>query len=176
MVLVALLALTASGALDQSVGSTPGSAPGTETATAECATDLLLTDDGTEQVTPKQPPTERPELAPEAVARFAREYERAFAHNHELDERTRDVTVELQGATVKSVGGGLPIRIYVWTRTTVDAGTVDGSSEDTAVRESFYDAHYFVSETALRHTETDRHGSLPDADRSESGVTLACWR
>ena len=157
MVLVALLALTAGGVPDQPVGSTPGSAPCTGTATAECATDLLLTDDGTEQVTPKQPPTERPELAPEAVARFAREYERAFAHNHELDERTRDVTVELQG-------------------TTVDTGTVDGSSEDTAVRELFYDAHYFVSETALRRTETDRQGSLPDVDRSESGVTLACWR
>jgi len=86
------------------------------------------------------------------------------------------VTVELQGTTVESVGGGFPIWLHVRTRTTVDTGTVDGSSEDTAVRELFYDAHYFVSEAALRRTETDRQGSLPDADRSESGVTLACWR
>lgn len=63
----------------------------------------------------------------------------------------------------------------MWTRTTVDAGTVDGSSSNVTVRESFFDARYYVSERTLRRAETDRHGALPDTDLSESGVTLACW-
>ncbi|WP_436924037.1 hypothetical protein [Halosimplex amylolyticum] len=177
VVLVALVAVTAGcGAIGgQPPDARTDTRAPTATATDEpCRTDLLLTSNGNEQVTPKPLPDERPDLTPEAVAQYAREYERVFAHNHELGERARDVTVELQGTTVRSVDGGFRVRVHVWTVTTVDppAGATDTG---TMSRESFYDAHYFVSETALRRAETDRHGDLPDADLSQSGVTLACW-
>ncbi|WP_123537529.1 hypothetical protein [Halosimplex salinum] len=179
VVLVAALALTAGcGALGTQSAETPSASPApTATGTAEpCDTDLLLSSDGNEHVTPKPFPDDRPALEPETVARFARDYERVFAHNHELGERARDVTVELQGTTVTAVDDAFRVRIHVWTRTTV--GTPEGTVTDgpgVTTRGSFYDAHYFVSTSTLRRAETDRHGSLPDADLSSSGVTLACW-
>ncbi|QLH79158.1 hypothetical protein HZS55_18500 [Halosimplex rubrum] len=177
VVLVAALALTAGCA---AIGGQPPDATATtpaptETRTDEpCRTDLLLTSDGNDHVTPKPLPEERPELTPEAVAQSAREYERAFAHNHDLGERVREVTVELQGTTVRSVDDGFRVRVHVWTRTVVDPPAGATVTEATT-RESFYDAHYFVSGDVLRRAETERHGTLPDPDLSRSGVTLSCW-
>jgi len=88
-----------------------------------------------------------------------------------------DVAVELQGTTVRAVAGGYRVRIHVWTRATVAsaAATADDGRAETTVEESFYDAHYYVSEGALRRAETERHGTLPEGDLAGSGVTLACW-
>ncbi|MFC7142555.1 hypothetical protein ACFQMA_22305 [Halosimplex aquaticum] len=175
--LVALLAVTAgcSALGGQSPDATTETPAPTEAPTDEpCRTDLLLTSEGNDRVTPKPLPEERPDQDPEAVGQFAREYERAFAHNHEIGERARDVTVELQGTTVRSVDGGYRVRVHVWTRTVVDPPTA-ATDTGTTTRESFYDAHYFVSEGVVRRAETERHGTLPDDDLSQSGLTLACW-
>ncbi|WP_415382405.1 hypothetical protein [Halosimplex sp. TS25] len=176
-VLVAALALTAGCAAigGQSPDATTDAPEPSQSRTDEpCETDLLLTSEGNDRLTPKPLSDERPDRNPEAVGEFAREYERVFAHNHEIGERARDVTVELQGTTVRSVDDGFRVRVHVWTRTVVNTPT--GATDTGATtRESFYDAHYFVSEEVLRRAETDRHGTLPDADLSRSGVTLACW-
>lgn len=151
--------------------STP--APATTTI-GPCDTDYLLTDDGTEAVTPKPLPDRPSSFDAESVGRFAQAHERAFAHNHELGERVRGVSVELQGTTVKRLNDGFVVRIHVWTRASVGpaSGATDG---ETTTTESHYDAHYFVSDSTLRRAETERHASLPDADLSQSGLTLACW-
>jgi len=158
----------------------PAPTPSTVTTAEACETDLLLTDAGTEAVTPKPTPNGPGAFEPEAVGGFARAHEEAFAHNHALGDRVTDVAVELQGTTVRAVDGGYRVRIHVWARTTVagspptDEGTTaDGTA--VTVEESFYDAHYYVSESALRRAETERHGTLADGDLSASGVTLSCW-
>lgn len=177
-VLVVLLVLTAGcSALDGTGGDEPAATPVPTTegvaTTESCEPDLLLTDEGPETVTPKPLPDRPAEFSPEAVGEFARTYERAFAHNHALGDRVRSVSVELQGTTVSAVEGGYRVRIHVWTRVGVDPAE-DGAGTATT-EESFYDAHYYVSEAALRRAETGRHGTLPDGDLSGSGVTLACW-
>ncbi|QLH84156.1 hypothetical protein [Halosimplex pelagicum] len=176
--LVAALALTAGCVgLGGSDGGAPTPTPSPSTATDACETDLLLTDSGTEAVTPKPMPGSPASLDAESVGRFAQSYERAFAHNHALGDRVTDVAVELQGTTVRAAAGGHRVRIHVWTRTTVasPAATAGDGQAEATVEESFYDAHYYVSEETLRRGETERHGTLPDGDLAGSGVTLACW-
>lgn len=181
-VLVAILVVTAGcSALSDDGADAAGAdtpTPGQWGTAVPCSTDLLLTDAGTEAVTPKPLPGAPDEFTAEAVGAFAQRYELAFAHNHELGERVRDVTVTLQGTTVETVDGGYRVRVHVWTRTAVGTpggATSDGTTDAVTTRESYYDAHYFVSESTLRRAETERHGTLPDPDLSESGVTLACW-
>jgi|GEM_PF-2331805 len=173
------------------LGASDGDAPTTPqpsvsaTATDSCETDVLLTDDGSAAVTAKPTPDGPAAFEPGAVGRFAQEYERAFAHNHALGDRVTDVTVELQGTTARAVAGGYQVRIHVWTQTmvagsttddvTAEDGTAGDGAAEATVEESFYDAHYYVSEGALRRAETERHGTLADDDLSASGVTLACW-
>jgi len=177
--LVAVLALTAGCVgLGGPDGGAPTPTPSPSTATDACETDLLITDDGSEAVTPK-PTAEPPEsFDAESVGRFAQSYERAFAHNHALGDRVTGVAVELQGTTVRAVAGGYRVRIHVWTRTTLASSESATAADDRAeptVEESFYDAHYYVSEETLRRGETERHGTFPDGDLAGSGVTLACW-
>lgn len=173
---VALLTLLAGcGAIGGGPDGTAAETPeATATATADpCATDLLITADGTADATPAPLPDEPSSFSAESVGEFTQRYERAFANNHELGERVRDVAVELQGTSVKTVEGGHLVRIHVWTR--VEVGTPTDGGGEVETRESFYDAHYFVSESVLRRAETERHGTLPDTDLSSSGITLACW-
>ena len=173
---VALMALLAGcgaigGAPDGTAAETPDP---TATGTAEpCSTDLLITADGTEAATPAPLPERPSSFSAESAGEFAQRYELSFANNHELGDRVRDVTVELQGTSVKTVEDGYLVRIHVWTY--VDVGTATDGTAEATTRESYYDAHYFVSDSVLRRAETDRHGTLPDTDLSASGLTLACW-
>jgi len=164
---VALVVLVAlSGCSITTSESTAGPTLGGETPTAECETDLLLTDDGTEELTPRAMPAPPGNDSGRAAALFARDYESSFAYNHELGDRVESIAVTLQGTSVETVGDGYHVRVHVWIQTTVSGGNT--------TREAFYDAHYFVSDRVLRRSETARHESPPDPTLRQSGLTLSC--
>ncbi|MEA5407538.1 hypothetical protein VB773_08150 [Haloarculaceae archaeon H-GB2-1] len=145
----------------------------TTTESEPCTTDTLLTDAGTDELTPRPVPERPATLSRESVRAYAESYERAFTHNHELGRDVRAISVEILSNRVEQVRDGFSVRLSVHVTTRASAAETPTVVAHSDVR---YDAHYFVSEHVLRRTETPGDSPPPsDPSLRTSSLTLACW-
>lgn len=169
----ALLGLAAVVLLAGCVGG-PAVETATPTATPACETDVLLTDAGSDDLTPRPIPARPDDLTRASVRSYAVAYERNFTYNHALSGDTTGVDVQVTEVRVQQVQGGFSVRMDVW-RGTEAVVQPDGGTTVVQHGDRWFAAHYFVSDRLLRRMETRQEATPPPVDLREGGLTLECW-